>query len=127
MEPKPPTLRFLAYLIPCISFLVAACNQQALPPGPPPPAPPAKPLSADTHADDLNPHEDPRGSQLVVAAFNLDVERVDALLAEGVDPNSRMGRYDDLLFRDKWSLSYSHIGSDRWTPLMAVAHSHREG
>jgi len=62
---------------------------------------------------------------LVIAAFNLDASRVQALLADGATPNTRLGFYDDELFQDKWTLGYSPIGSDKWTPLMAVAHSHR--
>ena len=64
--------------------------------------------------------------QLVIAAFELDVDRVEGLLAEGVDPDTRLGFYDDHLFEDKWTLGYSHIGSEKWTPLLAVANSHRE-
>lgn len=67
-----------------------------------------------------------KGQQLVIAAFELDVDRVNGLLAEGVDPDSRLGFYDDHIFEDKWTLGYSDIGSDKWTPLLAVANSHRE-
>ncbi len=67
-----------------------------------------------------------KGQQLVIAAFELDVDRVEGLLAEGVAPDARLGFYDDHLFEDKWALGYSHIGSDKWTPLLAVANSHRE-
>ncbi|MEQ1829286.1 MAG: ankyrin repeat domain-containing protein [Pirellula sp.] len=67
-----------------------------------------------------------KGQQLVIAAFELDVDGVKGLLAEGVDPDTRLGFYDDHLFEDKWTLGYSDIGSDKWTPLLAVAHSHRE-
>ena len=62
---------------------------------------------------------------LVIAAFNLDASRVQTLLAGGAKPNTRLGFYDDELFQDKWTLGYSPIGSDKWTPLMAVANSHR--
>ncbi len=64
-----------------------------------------------------------KGQQLVIAAFELDVDRVEALLAEGVDVDTRLGFYDDHLFEDKWTLGYSDIGSDKWTPLLAVANS----
>jgi hypothetical protein len=64
--------------------------------------------------------------QLVIAAFELDVDRVEGLLAEGVAPDNRLGFYDEHLFEDKWTLDYSHVGSDNWTPLLAVANSHRE-
>ena len=67
-----------------------------------------------------------KGQQLVIAAFELEVNRVRGLLAEGADPDARLGFYDDHLFQDKWTLGYSDIGSDKWTPLLAVAHSHRE-
>jgi ankyrin repeat protein len=64
--------------------------------------------------------------QLVIAAFELDVDRVQGLLAEGADPNTWLGYYDEHLFEDKWSLGLSHVASDKWTPLLAVANSHRE-
>ncbi len=67
-----------------------------------------------------------KGQQLVIAAFELDVDRVEGLLAEGVDPDTRLGFYDDHLFEDKWTLGYSNIGSEKWTPLLALANSHRE-
>src|SRR5688572_27614206 len=63
--------------------------------------------------------------QLVVAAFELDVKKVESLLKEGAKPNARLGIYDQQLFEDKWTLGYSHIGSNKWTPLQAVASSHR--
>ena len=62
---------------------------------------------------------------LVIAAFELDVAKVQALLADGADPNARFGEYDRTLFEDKWTLGLSDIGSDRWTPLLAVANSNR--
>lgn len=64
--------------------------------------------------------------QLIVAAFELDVGKVDSLLKSGAQSNARLGIYDQHLFEDKWSLGYSSVGSDMWTPLLAVAHSHRE-
>jgi hypothetical protein len=64
--------------------------------------------------------------QLVVAAFELDAAKVKTLLDAGVDPNVRLGKYDDMLFRDKWSGGYSKIGSNKWTALLAVANSNRE-
>lgn len=67
-----------------------------------------------------------KDQQLVIAAFELDVERVKILLADGANPDARLGFYDKHLFEDKWSFGYSHIGSDKWTPLLAVANSHRE-
>ena len=67
-----------------------------------------------------------KGQQLVISAFELDVDRVKGLLAEGADPDTRLGFYDEHLFEDKWTLGYSHVGSDKWTPLLALAHSHRE-
>ena len=66
-----------------------------------------------------------KGQQLVIAAFQLDVDRVKRLLAEGTDPDARLGFYDERIFEDKWTLGYSHLGSDQWTPLLAVANSHR--
>jgi len=66
-----------------------------------------------------------KDQQLVVASFDLDVANVKALLAEGANPNARLGVYDRNLFADKWTLAYSHVGSSKWTPLLAVANSHR--
>lgn len=66
-----------------------------------------------------------KDQQLVIAAFELDVAKVKSLLAEGAKPDARLGIYDQHLFEDKWTLGYSHIGSDKWTPLLAVANSHR--
>ncbi len=67
-----------------------------------------------------------KDQQLVIAAFELDVDRVQRLLSEGADPNTWLGYYDEHLFEDKWSLGLSHVASDKWTPLLAVANSHRE-
>jgi ankyrin repeat protein len=64
--------------------------------------------------------------QLVIASFQLDLDHVKSLLKAGANPNTRLGFYDGELFMDKWSLGYSPYGSDKWTPLLAVAHSHRE-
>lgn len=62
--------------------------------------------------------------QLVIAAFELDVEKVEALLAAGANPDARLGIYGGELFEDKWTLSYP-MGAGRWTRLLAVASSHR--
>ncbi|MCC9641555.1 ankyrin repeat domain-containing protein [Rhodopirellula sp. JC740] len=62
---------------------------------------------------------------LVIAAFSLDADRVKALLADGTKLDTPLGFYDGELFQDKWTLGYSHMGSSKWTPLMAVANSHR--
>ncbi|QGQ24265.1 hypothetical protein F1728_16925 [Gimesia benthica] len=64
--------------------------------------------------------------RLVIAAFQLDVAQVKSLLQAGAKPDARLGFYDGELFQDIWSLGYSPYGSDKWTPLLAVAHSHRE-
>ena len=66
-----------------------------------------------------------KDQQLIIAAFELDVRRVSSLLADGANPDARLGFYDEHPFEDKWSLGYSPIGSDKWTPLLAVADSHR--
>lgn len=60
--------------------------------------------------------------QLVIAAFELDVDRVTALLASGADPNTRMGKHRRAIFADKW-LGGVPMGSSKWTPLLAVANS----
>lgn len=62
--------------------------------------------------------------QLVVAAFELDVKKVESLLKGGANPNARLGLYDKHLFEDMWTLGYSKMGSDKWTPLLAVSSSH---
>lgn len=66
-----------------------------------------------------------KGQQLVIAAFQLDVDRVKALLEEGTDPDTRLGFYDKSQFEDKWRLGYSPLGSGNWTALLAVASSHQ--
>ncbi len=63
--------------------------------------------------------------QLVIASFQLDVERVNSLLGNGANSNARLGVNDEHLFEDKWTLAYSPIASDKWTPLLALANSHR--
>src|SRR5262245_42181777 len=63
--------------------------------------------------------------QLIVASFDLEVDRVQELLAQGIDVNARMGEHDRKRFYDKWSLGWP-AASNMWTPLMAVANSHRE-
>ena len=62
--------------------------------------------------------------QLVIASFQLNVDRVKALLANGADPNARIGKHERSLFTDKWTLG-TPWASSRWTPLLAVAESHR--
>ncbi|MGD9712406.1 MAG: ankyrin repeat domain-containing protein [Thermomicrobiales bacterium] len=63
--------------------------------------------------------------RLVIAAFRLDIDVVTQLLREGANPNGRLGFYDSELFEDKRTLAWSPLASDRWTPLLAVANSHR--
>jgi ankyrin repeat protein len=65
------------------------------------------------------------GQQLVIAAFELEVGKVKELIAKGVEVDARMGDHPDGLFKDKWSLGWP-VASPKWTPLLAVAHSHRE-
>jgi len=66
-----------------------------------------------------------KNQQLIVAAFELDVAKVKALLADGADVNARMGKHPRDLFVDKWSGGWP-ISSGKWTPLLALANSHRE-
>jgi len=99
----PQMLGWLRILIPLIAVSVASCS---------------------TAQDDVRA-EYTKGQQLVIAAFHLDVERVKMLLADGANLNTRLGFYDEHLFEDKWDLAFSHMGSDKWTPLLAVANSHR--
>ena len=44
--------------------------------------------------------------QLIVASFDLEVDRVKELLAHGIDVNARMGEHDNKQFYDKWSLGW---------------------
>jgi hypothetical protein len=67
-----------------------------------------------------------RDQLLVVAAFQLDVDRVKRLLDDGANVNARFGVYDKHLFEDIRTRGYSSIGSDKWTALLAVADSHRD-
>ena len=64
-----------------------------------------------------------REQRFIVAAFNLDVERVKKFLSEGIEVNARMGKHGERLFMDKWSLGYP-CASAKWTALLAVASSH---
>ena len=81
--------------------------------------------SSSTAQDDVKANHT-KGQQLVIAAFQLDVARVKVLLEEDADPDTQLGFYDKHLFEDKWSLAFSHFGSQKWTALLAVANSHRE-
>jgi len=65
-----------------------------------------------------------KDQQLIIAAYELDVPKVKALLADGANPDARLGIYDQHLFENKWVLSHSPIGSDKWTPLLAVTGNH---
>ncbi len=82
-------------------------------------------LTTNARAEEV-PRQYTRDQRLVIAAFQLDVARVKSLLQEGANPDARLGFYNGELFQDRWSLGYSPYGSDKWTPLLAVAHSHRE-
>jgi hypothetical protein len=79
--------------------------------------------SGSTAQDDVKA-EHTKGQQLVIAAFQLDVDRVTALLASGADPNTRMGKHRRAIFADKWNGGVP-MASSKWTPLLAVASSHR--
>jgi hypothetical protein len=70
--------------------------------------------------DKLTPNQ-----RLIVAAFDLDVELLKSLLKDGADPNARFGDAEHDFFQDKWT-SGTPLPADRWTPLLAVANSHRE-
>src|SRR5436190_7951472 len=63
--------------------------------------------------------------QLIVASFDLEVDRVKEFISQGIDVNARMGEHNGKQFYDKWSLGRP-AASERWTPLLAVASSHRE-
>ena len=78
------------------------------------------------HAESWGQTRFSKDQQLVIAAYELEVDTVKALLADGANPNARLGVYDQHLFEDKWMLGHSPVGSERWTPLLAVASSHRE-
>ena len=80
--------------------------------------------SSSTAQDDLKVIHG-KGQQLVIAAFQLEVDRVNAILAEGTDPDTRLSFYDESQFEDKYTLGFSPIGSHNWTALLAVANSHR--
>ncbi|MEK6248130.1 MAG: hypothetical protein N2C12_08115 [Planctomycetales bacterium] len=77
--------------------------------------------SGSTAQDDVKA-EHTKGQQLVIAAFELDVDRVTALLASGADPNTRMGKHRRALLADKWTGGVP-MASSKWTPLLAVASS----
>lgn len=77
-------------------------------------------LAIAADRDKLTPNQ-----RLIVAAFELDVDQVKLLLKEGADPNSRFGEAKRDFFQDKWTTG-TPLSSGRWTPLLAVANSHRE-
>jgi ankyrin repeat protein len=58
---------------------------------------------------------------LATAAFNCDTNFVQIMLDQGADVNGRVGVYDETAFAKGRGLS--QIGSETWTPLMAVAAS----
>jgi hypothetical protein len=62
---------------------------------------------------------------LIVSCFELDIERVKSLLRDGANVNARMGDHPQDQFQDKWTGGWP-IASNKWTPLLALAHSHRE-
>lgn len=58
---------------------------------------------------------------LAKAAYDLSINRMELLLEEGAKVNGVVGIYDKTAFRR--GDAYSPIGSQTWTPLMAVAAS----
>jgi len=73
------------------------------------------------------------GEQLVLASFQLDVERVQSLLKAGTDPDTRI-RVSPLsvdpdagekLFNGMFFPRIKSMRNYRWTPLLAVAYSRR--
>ncbi|MCA9110838.1 MAG: hypothetical protein KDA52_12870 [Planctomycetaceae bacterium] len=64
--------------------------------------------------------------QLVIAAFQLDVDAVDKLLQTGANPNKPFDCVAPDLFEDKRMLTWPNASSSQWTALMAVANSFHE-
>jgi ankyrin repeat protein len=62
------------------------------------------------------------GQKLIVACYHVDVAAVVRSLREGADVNSRFGTSDaaDDPLEHEWE-AYSSLGSNRWTPLIALA------
>jgi ankyrin repeat protein len=72
-------------------------------------------------AQDAGPSLD---QQLIVACYRLQIREVSQLLRKGANVNAVMGRSADRsAFHDGWTAKVAHVGSTRWTPLMAVAAS----
>jgi len=61
--------------------------------------------------------------KLVDAAYRLNVERVEKLLSKGVDVNGKRGKFDLNVFSSPWDGGSSPVGSENWTPLLAVANA----
>lgn len=68
------------------------------------------------------PAEPKKPSALAVLAFHGELRGLKKLLDEGRDPNLRVGIYDKSLFAGRDG-GNSPLGSESWTPLMAVAAS----
>lgn len=66
----------------------------------------------------------PLDQRLILACFNVDVDHVVESIRKGANVNATFGAsHDDTnLLRDKWSGS-SYMGSESWTPLIAVANA----
>lgn len=62
------------------------------------------------------------GQKLIVACYHVDVAAVVRALRAGADVNSRFGTSDaaDDPLEHEWE-AYSSLGSNRWTPLIALA------
>ncbi len=72
------------------------------------------------------PNRYTQDQQLVFACFGLDVTVAERLLQTRANVNGRSGISDSVTFADKWAVgAYSAIGSENWTPLIALANSPR--
>jgi ankyrin repeat protein len=96
------------------NILIARCAQSVL----------ALSLALGVHSKAEAQRQLSNDQQLVIAAYELDLVKVKALLAGGANPNARLGFYDEHLFEDKWDSGLSPIGSEQWTPLLAACSSH---
>jgi ankyrin repeat protein len=65
--------------------------------------------------------EDQLNSSLLRAAFSGNLRSVTQLLSDGANPNCSLGAYEKSAFARDGGLS--PIGSEAWTPIMAVAGS----
>jgi hypothetical protein len=66
--------------------------------------------------------------QLILACYQLQVDKVVTCLRKGANVNGRFGdrAYKLPEFHDRWTGAYPSLGSGAWTPLLALANAPKE-